>query len=84
MRCLYFYLMTDASERVAATVPTHARYWHDLELPGYEGGPFADHSGGLITFEADSVRRAEGFIADDPFVLEDVVATSWVKEWVLD
>jgi imidazolonepropionase-like amidohydrolase len=34
------------------------------------GGPFADRSGGLITFDADSLEQAAGIIAADPFVQE--------------
>lgn len=33
----------------------------------YLGGPFADRSGGLITFEASSPERAERMTAHDPF-----------------
>lgn len=33
----------------------------------YLGGPFADRSGGLITFEASSRERAERMTAHDPF-----------------
>jgi hypothetical protein len=59
MRFLYFYLMKDAPARVQATAPGHAAYWHDLGLRDYLGGPFADRSGGLITFHADSGVEAE-------------------------
>lgn len=46
------------------------------------GGPFADRSGGLISFEADSLEHAEGIIAADPFVREDLLESSVVKEWL--
>ena len=55
MRILYFYLMSDALDRVRAVAPGHAAYWRDLGLGHYLGGPFADRSGGLITFEAGSL-----------------------------
>lgn len=84
MRFLYFYLMTDAPERVRATAPKHAAYWRELALPGYLGGPFADRSGGLITFEAGSATEAEQLVADDPFVREDLLKQRWVREWMID
>jgi hypothetical protein len=40
------------------------------------GGPFADRSGGLITFDADSLEQAAGIIAADPFVQEERVESS--------
>ncbi len=59
MRFLYFYLMTDAPDRVQAAAPKHAAYWRELALPRYLGGPFGDRSGGLITFEAGAAKEAE-------------------------
>ena len=81
MKISYFYWMTD-DDRVRTVAPEHAAYWRTLELPGYEGGPFADRSGGLITFEADSVEAAESVIAADPFVREELLADSVVKHWM--
>ncbi len=49
-RFLFFHLMKDEPDRVRSVAPQHAAYWHDLELPGYIGGPFADRSGGSISF----------------------------------
>lgn len=84
MRLLYFYLMRDAPERVRAVAPEHAAYWRELGLRDYLGGPFADRSGGLITFEAASADEAERLVTDDPFVQEDVLERQWVKEWLID
>jgi uncharacterized protein YciI len=52
-----------------------------LDLPDYLGGPFAERSGGLITFEARSVEETEQLAADDPFVREGLLASRWLKEW---
>jgi uncharacterized protein YciI len=84
MRFLYFYLMREAPDRVRATAPEHAAYWRELQLGGYLGGPFADRSGGLITFEAESGAAAEALVANDPFLREDLLERHWVKEWLLD
>jgi uncharacterized protein YciI len=84
MRFLYFYFMTKEPELVRTTAPNHALYWRELALRDYVGGPFADRSGGLITFEAPSAAQAEGFVASDPFIREDLLADHWVKEWIID
>ena len=83
MRVLYFYLMKEATDRVGVVAPDHAEYWRGLGLREYRGGPFADRSGGLITFEASSVDEAERLVADDPFVREDLLERRWVKEWLI-
>jgi uncharacterized protein YciI len=84
MRFLYFYLMRDAPDRVRAAAPKHASYWRELQLRGYLGGPFADRSGGLITFETGSGAAAEALVANDPFLREHLLERHWVKEWLLD
>jgi len=84
MRFLYFYLMREAPDRVRASAPKHAAYWRQLHLNGYHGGPFADRSGGLITFEAESGAAALTLVANDPFLREDLLERHWVKEWLLD
>jgi hypothetical protein len=38
-RFAYSCVMRDEPDRVRAVAPLHAAYWHDLELPGYLGGP---------------------------------------------
>jgi uncharacterized protein YciI len=82
MRIAYFYWMKDDPDRVRTVAPQHAAYWRDLALPGYLGGPFADRSGGLITFEADSLQSAERLVAADPFVREELLEGSVVKQWL--
>ena len=60
--------MRDAPSHVEAIASEHAAYWKRLGLSGFRGGPFADRSGGLITFEALSDDEVERFVAGDPFV----------------
>ena len=82
MRIAYFYWMKDDPDRVRTVAPEHAAYWRDLGLPGYLGGPLADRSGGLITFEADSLQSAQRLVAADPFVREELLEGSVVKQWL--
>jgi uncharacterized protein YciI len=84
MRFLYFYLMKDAPDRIRSAVPGHAAYWREQALRHYLGGPFADRSGGLITFDVASTGEAERLVADDPFVRENLLDRRWVKEWMID
>jgi uncharacterized protein len=81
MRCAYIYFMKDDPDRVEAVAPEHAAYWHGLGLLDYLGGPFADRTGGLISFETDSRNDAEQLVTHDPFVREGLAERSWVKEW---
>jgi uncharacterized protein YciI len=82
LRITYLYWMKDDPDRVRTVAPEHAAYWRNLGLPGYVGGPFADRSGGLITFDAVSLEQAAGIIAADPFVQEELLESSVVKQWM--
>jgi uncharacterized protein YciI len=84
MRFSYFYFMKQDPDRVRAVAPQHAAHWHGLGLRAYLGGPFADRSGGLITFEARSHEEAEQLVANDPFVREGLLESRWVKEWQVE
>jgi uncharacterized protein YciI len=81
LRFAYFYLMEDDPDRVRATVPRHVAHWHDLELTGYLGGPFADRTGGLITFQANDDQQAQRAVDTDPFVQEGLLKARWLKQW---
>jgi uncharacterized protein YciI len=59
-------------------------YWKTANIQGYMGGPFADRSGGLISFFASSLDEATQIILKDPFILEDLVAEKWIKEWIAE
>lgn len=83
-RYAFFYLMNDAQQMIREAVPRHVAYWNGLGLPDYAGGPFADRSGGLITFSAPSQADAESIVAKDPFVIEGLIATQWLKQWVVE
>jgi hypothetical protein len=42
-------------------------------------GPFADQSGSLIVFEADSLEEAKAFAAGDPYVTKGVFESHEVR-----
>jgi uncharacterized protein YciI len=74
----------DVADRVRAVAPDHAAYWRDLALQDFAGGPFADRSGGLITFDVASGEEAERLVADDPFLREVLLERHWLKQWMID
>jgi uncharacterized protein YciI len=81
-RFAYFYLMKDDPDRVRAVVPRHVAHWQSLGLTGYLGGPFADRTGGLITFETHDSSRASDAVDTDPFIQQGLLDACWLKEWV--
>ena len=83
MRVAYLYVMRD-DPRVVEVAPKHAAYWQGLGLPGYEGGPFEDRSGGLIVFECESLDEGRGYVSSDPFVAHDLLQPSWLKQWSVE
>ncbi len=78
----FFYLMKNDPERIREIVPGHIRYWKDNKPVNYSGGPFVDRSGGLIVFDAEGMGAAEKLAGNDPFVIEQVLETRWIKEWI--
>jgi uncharacterized protein len=81
MRFAYFYLMADDPTRIRRVAPRHTGHWHGLHIKEYRGGPFADRSGGLITFVVDEPGEAEAAVAGDPFVREGLLERYWLREW---
>jgi hypothetical protein len=76
--------MIDEPDTARCVAPQHAAYRQGLNLPAYLGGPFADRSGGLITFEGESTESAERLVADDPFVRLGLLQRRWLEHWFLD
>jgi uncharacterized protein YciI len=81
-RFAYFYLMKREPEIIQQVVPAHVKYWGKFKSQNYLGGPFADRSGGLITFEATDINEATEVIKNDPFTIKDVLESKWIKEWM--
>jgi len=83
-RFVYFYFNQNEPEKIRQVVPAHVEYWEAANLKEYRGGPFADRTGGLITFIAANLEEATNIVQQDPFVLEDLVAEKWIKEWIVE
>ncbi|MCL7488389.1 MAG: hypothetical protein M8357_09485 [Desulfobulbaceae bacterium] len=49
---VYFYFMKNESEKIGRIVPEHIAYWRNCNAHGYKGWPFANRSGGMISFSA--------------------------------
>ena len=81
LRFVYFYFNRNEPEKIRQVVSAHVQYWQTANRQGYMGGPFADRTGGLISFVASSLEEAEEIILQDPFVLEDLIDQKWIKEW---
>jgi uncharacterized protein YciI len=79
---VFFYLMTNNPEKIRNIVPEHIRYWKDSKPINYSGGPFSDRSGGLILFEAENMETATNLAMNDTFVVQDIIESKWVKEWI--
>ena len=80
-RFVYIYFMKRMSDAIREIAPRHVEYWKSRKLDGYMGGPFADRSGGVITFETASIAEAEELAQSDPFVVNGLIDSRWVKEW---
>lgn len=81
---VYFYFNREEPEKIRQVVPAHVEYWKTANLKGYMGGPFADRTGGLISFLANSTSEATGIVEQDPFNMQDLIADKWIKEWIVE
>jgi uncharacterized protein YciI len=74
--------MKNDPERIREVVPSHVAYWKNSNIEKYVGGPFADRTGGLISFEPLSIAEATAIIEKDPFVVHGLLKEKWIKEWM--
>jgi uncharacterized protein YciI len=81
---IYFYFNRNEPEKIRQVIPAHVQYWKTANPKEYKGGPFGDRTGGLISFLASSLEEATDIILQDPFVLQDLIAEKWIKEWVAE
>ncbi len=63
----------------------HRVYLNQLVAEGklLMAGPFADEKGGIIVFEAVDQAEVESMMANDPFTINGVFATTDIREWSL-
>ena len=83
-RFIFFYFNRNEPEKLREVVPAHVQYWKTADLKIYAGGPFADRSGGLISFAAQSLEKAREIILRDPFMQEDLIEQKWIREWIVE
>ena len=71
------------SEHRQAVRPTHREYLWSLANAGklLHAGAFADDTGALIVYEAESLSEAEAMLADDPFSKEGIIKAAKINEW---
>lgn len=81
-RFIYFYFNRNEPEKIREVIPAHVQYWKTAGLKSYSGGPFADHSGGLISFAASNLEEAIEIMLRDPFIQKDLIEQKWIKEWM--
>ena len=79
---IYFYFNRNEPDKIREVVPAHVQYWKTANLKSYSGGPFADHSGGMISFAAQNLEKATGIILQDPFIQGNLIEQKWIKEWI--
>ena len=79
---VFFYTMREDAPEIRDAVPAHVAYWKGASLEGYRGGPFADRSGGLITFRAVDLEEASAIVERDPFVRRGLLRERSTKEWL--
>jgi uncharacterized protein YciI len=71
------------AEKVQAIRPTHREYLTKLKAAGQLAlaGPFADGSGALIVYEAESPEAAEALLRADPFYASGVFLKWQLRPW---
>ena len=84
-RFIYFYFNRNEPEKIREVVPAHVQYWKTANLKSYSGGPFADHSGGLILCIRISSSRKETHKAANPEFIVCLAPCYWNchSDWTL-
>jgi uncharacterized protein YciI len=70
-------------ETVERLRPVHRQYLASLKEKGQlaASGPFADGSGALIVYEAESTAAAEAILKGDPFHVNGVFLKWQLRPW---
>ena len=74
---------TEDEELRLQTRPVHREYLRSLLDAGKlaMSGPWADDTGALIIYQAESLAEAERILDDDPYRSAGVIASATLKEW---
>jgi uncharacterized protein YciI len=74
---------TQDEELRLQTRPVHREYLRLLLDAGklVMSGPWADDTGALIVYEAESMADAERILDEDPYRSAGVIANATLKEW---
>jgi uncharacterized protein YciI len=74
---------TRDAAKIAAARPSHREYLKGLLASGHLAisGPFADDSGGLLIYEAETVEETEALIREDPFTKGGVFLNWTIRGW---
>ena len=83
-RFAFAYFMKDRPGRIREIAPYHIEYWREIQDARCIVGPFADRCGGLILFDAASLKEAALVVEQDPFAVHALLAHRWVKEWIAE
>jgi uncharacterized protein len=74
---------TSDASIIAKARPLHREYLAGLIQQGMLviSGPFADDSGGLLIYEAETSTQVEKLIAEDPFATQGVFVSWEIRPW---
>lgn len=75
----------DKPNREQAYWDDHAQFMDALFEAGkiMLGGPFADGSGSMVIFAAESVEAVRTLLQDDPWAQRDILVADEIKEWTI-
>jgi uncharacterized protein len=75
----------DELDRVASVRPGHRAYLANLLAEGKlaAAGPFADGTGALFIYEAESLELAHQLADEDPYTRNEVIRTQVITQWDL-
>ncbi len=79
---IFIYFLGDDIDKVKENLGQHVNYWKEQKFDYYKNGPFADKTGGLIMFSAESHEKAQQVISRDPLLTEKVIKQFLLKEWI--
>ena len=75
---------TEDVEKRLSVRPIHREFLKNLLDTGrlYAAGPFADDKGGFSIYDVADLAEAEATLAQDPFTINGVFASTEINEWI--